>query len=222
MEHEGDGGSEAAADEVAARTERPPQILQIFRDWPRPGREAEFRAVEEDAARACAELGFPHAHLAMESLSGPQEVWWLNAFESEADRQQVTRAYERNAPVVRALEQIGRRRQDLVGPPLDVLAQYRPDLSQGGTWHIAGARFFVTKVTRDDTGIAATVFEAPDGARYALRPARAEEDARRQAGDWGTGATIFAVRPYWGMAAKEWIAADPDFWRINPAAKGRG
>jgi N-acetylglutamate synthase-like GNAT family acetyltransferase len=202
--------------------ERPPAILQIYRDLPRTGREDAFRAVEEDAARACAELGFPHAHLALESLGGPHEVWWLNAFDSEADRQQVTRDYEGNLALVRALEEIGRRRHDLVEAPVDVLARYRADLSRGDTWRIAGARFFVVKVTRDDPRLVATVFEAPDGTRYALRPAGTRSEAERLAGEAGLGVTIFAVRPYWGMAAKEWVAADPDFWRINPAARGGG
>lgn len=51
----------------------------------------------------------------MESLSGSKEVWWLNAFESEVDRQQVTRDYESNAAIVQALEAITRRRHELVG-----------------------------------------------------------------------------------------------------------
>ena len=34
-----------------------PPILQICRELVTPGREADFRAIEEDAARICAELG---------------------------------------------------------------------------------------------------------------------------------------------------------------------
>jgi hypothetical protein len=217
VEDEGSGRTE-----VTLRGECPPQILQIYRDSLVPGREAEFRAVEEDAARACAEMGFPHAHLALQPLGGPQEVWWLNAFHSEADRQQVTREYESNAAMVRALQAISRRREGLVGTPLDVLAQYRPDLSRSETWHIAGARFFVAEVTRAEPRLAGTVFEAADGTRYALRPARTADEAEHLAARSGGDATIYAVRPYWGMPATEWIAADPEFWRINPASRERG
>jgi hypothetical protein len=31
--------------------------------------------------------------------------------------------------------------------------------------------------------------------------------------------TLFAVRPYWGMPAQEWIAADPEFWKLSPMAR---
>ena len=30
--------------------------------------------------------------------------------------------------------------------------------------------------------------------------------------------TVLAVRPYLGMPAKDWIAADPEFWKPNPMA----
>jgi hypothetical protein len=198
--------------------ERLPEILQIYRDFPRPGCEDAFRAVEEDAARVCTELRFPHAHLAIESLIGPKEVWWLNAFDSEAERQQVTRDYTDNPAVVRALEEIGRRRQDLVGTPIDVLARRRPGSSERAAWRLAGARFFVVDVTRGEPPTWGTVFEAPDGTNYILRPVRTAREAERLGGDAGGGARVFAVRPYWGMPAKEWIAADREFWRVNPAA----
>jgi hypothetical protein len=70
----------------AMTMDNPPNILAIFRDSVKAGREVEYRAAEEDAARACAEFHYPHPHLALESLSGPHEVWWLNAFESEEER----------------------------------------------------------------------------------------------------------------------------------------
>jgi hypothetical protein len=47
--------------------ERPKHLLEIFRDFVKPGSEADYRSVEEDAARICAELGCPHPHLAIRS-----------------------------------------------------------------------------------------------------------------------------------------------------------
>ena len=194
-----------------------PQILEIFRDYLQPGREAEFRAVEEDAARICAELDCPHPHLAIESLTGPTEVWWLNAFESEADWQRVVQAYAENGPLTQALKDISRRRQGLVGTPIDLLAKHRPDLGRG-PWVTAGARFFVVSVAADSRDSAATVFEAPDGIRFAFRGFATREDADVAASAPGADARVFAVRPYWGMPAPEWIEADPGFWNENPAA----
>ncbi len=82
----------------------PPQILEIYRDFLKPGSDATFRKIEEDALRICVELKFPHAYLALESLTGPKEVWWLNGYESEAELKQVVHDYTSNAPLVAALK----------------------------------------------------------------------------------------------------------------------
>jgi len=84
--------------------ERPSQILQIYRDSLKGGSEATYKAIEEDAARICADLKCPHPHLAIESLTGPKEVWWLNAFASEAEKQRVVSDYANNRPLMAALD----------------------------------------------------------------------------------------------------------------------
>ena len=194
------------------------QILQIYRDPVKDGHEAAYRTVEEDAARICARLKFPNPHLAIESLSGPKEVWWLNAFASEAERQRVTRDYESNPELVAALGGIAKRREGLTGAPVDLLTTYRADLSRGAVWQPAGARFVVATVTREDRQGGGAVFEAPDGARYVMKPVRTRGEADIEAAAADSQTTIFAVRPYWGMPAKEWIAADPEFWKESPMA----
>jgi hypothetical protein len=199
--------------------ERPPAILQIYRDSLKPGREAAFKTVEKDAARICAELKFPHSHLAIESLSGPKEVWWLNAFDSEAEKQRVASDYARNPALVAALEVIARRKEGLTEAPVNVYASYRADLSRGAPWKVAGARFFVVSVTKGDPRAEGPVFEAPDDARFCLRPVATRGQADVLAAAAGPDARIFAVRPYWGMPAREWIAADRAFWKANPMAR---
>jgi len=136
----------------------------------KPGREADFKTVEEDAARICAELRFPHSHLAIESLSGPTEVWWLNAFESEEDRQRVADDYGKNPTLKAALEGITRRKEGLTETPMNVYATYRAELSRGASWKVAGARFFVVTISAGDSRMEGAVFEAPDGTRFVFRP----------------------------------------------------
>jgi hypothetical protein len=195
------------------------QILQIYRDLLKHGREGTYKVVEQDAARICARLGFPNPHLAIESLTGSKEVWWLNAFASEAERQRVTTDYAARPALVTALEGIAKRRQGLTGTPVDVLTAYKADLSRGVSWNPAGARFFVVTVTRGSLKANAAVFEGPDGMRYFLTPARTRRQADVEAAARGPETRVFAVRPYWGMPAKEWIEADREFWRPNPMAR---
>jgi hypothetical protein len=196
-------------------------ILEIYRDFVKPGREAAFKAVEEDAARICAELKFPHSHLAIESLSGPKEVWWLNAFESEEDKQRVADDYARNPALKAALEDITRRKEGLTEAPVNVYATYSADLSRGASWKVAGARFFVVTIATGDRRMEGAVFEASDGTRFVFRPFATRRQADAVAPAAGPGTRVFAVRPYWGMPAEAWIAADPEFWKANPMARVR-
>jgi hypothetical protein len=200
---------------------RPPEILQIYRDPVKPGSERAYKEIEEAAARICAELQCPHPHLAIESLDAPKEVWWLNAYASEAEKERVAKAYTTNRALMAALEQITKRKEGLTETPQDVFATYRADLSRGPAWKVAGARFMVATLTREDRAIEGSVFEAADHTRFILRPVATLRDAQALAAAAGAPTRVFAVRPYWGMPAPEWVAADPDFWKSNPAAKAK-
>lgn len=195
--------------------EHPHMILQIYREPLKPGGESAHRAIEEDTSRVCANLGCPHPFLALESLSGPKEVWWLNTFESEAERQRVTNDYENNGALMAALRGNSQRKASVTGSGTNLFVRYRKDLS-GAPWKPAGARFFVVTVTRREALPEGSVFEAPDGARFIFRALAAHDEAKGVAQSAGPEATVFAVRPYWGMPAKEWIAAEPEFWKLNP------
>jgi hypothetical protein len=202
--------------------ERPPQMLQIVRESLNEGSEAAYRTIEEDAARICADLQCPNAHLAMEPLTGPKEVWWLTPYESESDRQRVVNGYASNRALMDALHDILRRKQGLVGAPIDVLAHYRDDLSRQASWKVRGTRFFVVTVTSGDPPVAGAAFEAPDGTRFIFRAAAARTEAESLAAETSRETTtVLAVRPYWGMPANDWIAADPEFWQPNPMSRSR-
>jgi len=188
-------------------------ILLIHRDTLRPDCEAAYRAIEEDAARFCAELNCTHSHLAMEALNGTRQVWWLNQFASEADKQRVADGFASNQPLMDALAGIRKRRGDVIASDEEVFVEHRLHLSRGAPWSIAGARFFVAEVTNGEPSTEGAVFETADGTRYVFNATRTLEEAKAVASTACDRATIFAVRPYWGMPAKEWIAADPEFWR---------
>ncbi len=112
------------------------------------------------------------------------------------------------------------RKQGLVGAPIEILANYRGDLSGKDSWKVGGTRFFVVTVTKGEAQ-AGAVFEAADGRRFILRPATTRHQADALVAAAGPGTTVFAIRPYWGMPAKEWIAADPEFWKPNPMTRSK-
>lgn len=194
----------------------PPQILELFRERVKAGSEAAYAAIEDERARACAEFNCPHPFLALERLSRYKEVWWLNPFASEAERHRVTEEYARNGPLMAVFERTSKPKANVTETSSDLILKYRPDLSRNVRWDLAGARFVVVSATKESIFPDGSVFEAPDGTRFAVRLAKARAEAERLASGAAGETTVLAVRPSWGMPAKEWTDFDPDFWAANP------
>jgi hypothetical protein len=195
----------------------PPRILYIYRDSLKRGVDSTYAAIEDQAARICAQLRCPNPYLALESVTGPHEAWWVNAFASEADTTRVVNAYAANRPLMEALGAVSKRKDALIGVPIKGYARYRPDLSRGAAWPVAGARFMVVTITRDPRKTNGSVWQAADSTLYVFHPVRTREQAQALVGE--QGGRVFAVRPNWSMPAPEWVAADPVFWRIPPGAR---
>src|SRR6266516_1208129 len=96
----------------------PPRILYIYRDSLKGGVDSTYRAIEDQAAQICADLKCPNPYLALESLSGTHEAWWLNAFAGEADTTRVINAYATNRPLMEALGAVAKRKDTLIGTPI--------------------------------------------------------------------------------------------------------
>jgi len=203
----------ALALQISAQS-RPLQILEIYRDFLRPGSEAAYGDIERDIARVCIELGFPHSYLAIESLTGPKEVWFLNGWESSAEQEHVADDYAKNALLVAALEKHAKRKASLVLTPVEVFANYRQHSEGGEPWRMGIGRFLVITVTRARERMDGTTFETADGTKFILLPADTREVANAKAAALGAETRVFAVRPYWSKPAEEWASADPAFWRL--------
>jgi hypothetical protein len=189
---------------------QPANILQIFREPLKPGVEAEYDRIESDTARTCARLRCPHAYLALESLTGPKEVWWFNAYDSVADKERVADAWARHEMALAALGRNSRLKARLTEKAINIFANYRADLSAGPPWLMGRGRFLSITVTDRAAPMNGTVFETDDGTRFVIVAARTRKEADAAA---GPNARVFAVRPSWSYPAEEWIAADPEFWR---------
>ena len=196
-----------------------PRFMYIYRDSLRRGVDSAYRVIEEDGAQICADLRCPNPYIAIESLSGPHEAWWLNVFATEADTARVANAYATNRALSTALNVVAQRKAGLIGTPVQGFAVYRRDLSSSPAWSVAGARFIVVTVTRDRRPVNGTAWVMADSTLYGLRPVPNRRDAdslARQA-----NGRVFAVRPNWSMPAPEWVAADRDFWRSAPVRRTR-
>jgi hypothetical protein len=190
---------------------QPPRILQVVREPLRPGVEAEYDRIESEIARECARLRCPHPYLGLESLTGPKEACWFNGYGSAADQKEVAEAWAKNKEALAALGSIGQRKAQLTDKPIEVFANFRPDLSAGPPWLMGQGRFLVITMTRSEPRSGA-VFETGDGMRFVIVAARTRAEADAAAATAGPETRVFAVRPSWSHPSPDWIASDPEFW----------
>src|SRR6266542_1622541 len=109
----------------------PPQILEVYREYLKPSAVQAVHKIEVDAAQICIRLKFPHRYLVLESLAGPKEFWYLNAFDSQVDMDEVNREYEGNKALTSALaENLKRKAAYLAAESTNVFLNYRPELSE--------------------------------------------------------------------------------------------
>lgn len=199
--------------------EKPPLFLLIVRERLRPGMEEAYDENELELAATCAALKCPHPYLALASVAGPKEVWWLNAFASREERDQLEAAYARNKPLMAKLIELGTRKEGYREVLSTTLTEYRSDLSSGVVLQLAGARFLVMTITHDEREIGGAVFESSERERFVVTAANTRAAAEQLVVRAGPGSMILAVQPQWSFPAEAWIAADPDFWSASPVAR---
>jgi hypothetical protein len=190
-----------------------PRALQIHCDRLKPSADSEYTKIEEDAARTCARLKCPNPYLAIRALNGPDEVWILNFYDSDAEIARVARAYE---PLASEMGRIAERKKNLVLAPEDLLAYLQDDISAGAANLLTGARFIsFTTTTFDpdhlkysDLTIRGWVFRlVSDASMLVVTP------SRELPGSADPKTRLFMIVPGMSFPAPAWIEADPQFWK---------
>jgi hypothetical protein len=137
-----------AAAQEAAPSMSPPKVLQIFVESVKPGKGAAHEKVETGWPAAYRKAKWPSHYLAMTSLSGPAEAWYVGVYESFAALETDQRNVEKAPALARELERLSLVDGELLTGTRNVLAHYRPDLSYRPDFDIAPMRYFgVTIIT---------------------------------------------------------------------------
>jgi hypothetical protein len=201
--------------------EETPQFLLIARERLRPGSEEAYDKNELQLATLCATLKCPHPYLALATVAGPKEVWWLNAFASQEERASIDASYANNELLMAAMRPLAKRKEDFRESFTSTMTEFRRDLS-GSALRIGGARFLVINVAQDGRTAMGAVFEVADGRRFVIAPANDRGVAEGLAARTEPGATILAVQPQWSFPAEAWVDADPEFWQSSLVARRPG
>jgi hypothetical protein len=142
--------------------------VNIYREQVKPGRMAKVVQIEEAAARFCAKMSCPNPYLAITSITGPTELWWINGFDSVETMEKVLHVYSADNQITQYLNSVAESKADFVFPGINFLARFRDDLSLSASTTFAYARYISITVAQVRPGQSAT-FEK---ARQTLRAAQ--------------------------------------------------
>jgi hypothetical protein len=123
----------------------PPAILQIYRDPVKPSRMAEYSRIEGEAAQACARAS-TWPYITIQSITGPQEVWFISGFDSYAAMEHSAEPFARNAALGAELNRLLEAKTNLVTDPRALYAHYRDDLSSNAGFIPPHTRFFTVTI----------------------------------------------------------------------------
>jgi hypothetical protein len=125
----------------------PPAVLQINREQIKPSRMAEYSRIEGEAAQACAHAS-TWPYLTIQSMTGPQEAWFISGFDSYAAMEHSAASFARNAALAAELSRLQEAKANLVADSRTVYAHYRDDLSGNSGLVQPGTRYFtITMIT---------------------------------------------------------------------------
>ncbi len=107
---------------------KPAPVLNIDREFIKEGKDAAHEKVEGEWAATLRKANFPGHYFAFASISGPDEVFFVQPMASFAANEEIEKAGEKE-PLKGAVEQLGARDGELRTGSRTLWAVYRPDLS---------------------------------------------------------------------------------------------
>jgi hypothetical protein len=124
-----------------------PKVLVIDREMVKFGKDAGHEKNEAAFARAAAAAKSPDHYLAVTTMSGPSEAWFLVGFNSYADWQKASE-YDNQPKVQAAFGPLQEKDADYVSDSSQILATYNEKWSYRPDVNIAEMRYFEIETIR--------------------------------------------------------------------------
>jgi len=138
----------------------PPPILQIYREEVKPGKTAAHEKVEAGWPRAFASVNSPTHYIAMTSVTGPNEAWFVSGFPSLAAWEQDQKNNDSNATLRAELSRLSQQDGELLNSVRSIAAAYRSELSYRPGINLATMRYFLVNTIRVRPGFENDFVEA--------------------------------------------------------------
>jgi hypothetical protein len=106
-----------------------PKVLRIYREEMKPGRGGEHEKVEAGYVRAFQKANWPLHYIAINSLTGPSEAWFLEAHDSFASIEKEETDVEKMPELKAELTSLDAQDGELRTGGRGIIATFQPDLS---------------------------------------------------------------------------------------------
>jgi hypothetical protein len=149
-----------------------PRFLHIFREQVKPGRSSDHSKWEAGWPAAFEKAKFPDTYIALEAMTGPSEVWYVEPFATQAAYGESLARQNADPALSAETERLSRGDGEFLSETNAIEAVARPDLSHGSFPDIGMMRFweittFVVKPGHDAEFDAAAKAWASASARLA-------------------------------------------------------
>ncbi len=172
----------AASSVAQGLPKKQPSLLNIVRERIKTGRADDHARNETEWVAANEKAKFPAHYLALSSMTGPNEVWYMIPAESHAEMAKQMEAERSNSTLSAEVARLTRADAEFIEDTRNIHAAARPELSYGDFPDISKARFFEIGLLQVRPGFAPQV-EAV---------AKAYAAARKKAGA-KTGYRVYSI-----------------------------
>jgi len=139
----------------------PPPIAQIFREVVKPGKGPAHEKYEAEWSRALENAKFPVNFIAISSITGPSEAWFLSGYGSWAEYEKMNNAINGNAALAAVDAKFRPQEVDMLTDARGMVARFRDDLSyEPGKEPLGVNRYFSITRTQIRPGHGAEFEEA--------------------------------------------------------------
>jgi hypothetical protein len=120
----------------------PPKVLQIYREEVKVGKGPAHVKVEKSFVAAMAKANWPTHYLAMTTVTGPSEAWFLTGYPSFAAWEKDRDETDKNKALTADLDRLVEKDGELLTNGRSLVAFLREDLSAGSPVDIPKMRYF--------------------------------------------------------------------------------
>jgi hypothetical protein len=153
----------------------PPKVIRIYREEVKPGMAAAHRKLEVPFPRAFARANAPNHYIALTSISGPNEAWFLERHESFAEIEKGDQEQDGNAALSAEIDQLLEHDGSVLSGSRAILARLEEDLSFRPGINMPMMRFLTVNTVRVRPGHDAEFREARKIINAAYEKANADQ-----------------------------------------------